>query len=161
MATSSQYAIFVVSKNTGFHIKKLWNNTIAENGKTDKIENWGMRPCIPTPAGWLNDVLYWTCGYIYHPDEGWDNEQNTKGKYWWCREKTWMPLWGDLTIQRATLMREIRAHWLDRWFSKDVPAVKKALLSATNLVPDVVDLIPSYLYPYQIKTPGYMCQAHY
>ena len=64
-----------------------------------------------------------------------------------------MPKWGKETENRANLVKEIRAYWVEKWFSKTVPAIKKALLQSTRLPEDIVEFLPEYFeYPYEIKS---------
>jgi len=72
--------------------------------------------------------------------------------YWWCRDGDWLPYWGKATEMRAQLMQELRAYWVNEWFGKTIPKIKNMLLETTKLIPDIVEVIPTYFeYPYQIK----------
>ena len=73
--------------------------------------------------------------------------------YWWCRDRIWMPYWGEATNQRAILMKELRTFWQNKWFNETIPAIKKVLVETTRLCEDVVELLPDYFeYPYEIKS---------
>ena len=46
-------------------------------------------------------------------------------------------------------MKEIRAYWLNDWFGKTIPEIKKVLVETTNLPEDVIGMLPEYFaYPY-------------
>jgi hypothetical protein len=73
-------------------------------------------------------------------------------KYWWCRDADWLPYWGKLTEKRANLMKELRTHWMNKWFGKTVPEIKKTILETTPIPEDIVEILPEYFeYPYQTK----------
>ena len=70
----------------------------------------------------------------------------------WCREANWLPCWGEKTKKRANLMKELRNYWLNKWFSKIVPEIKKTLIETTPIPEDVINFLPEYFeYPYQTK----------
>jgi len=118
---------------------------------TDTPENWGMR-CI-----WATDrESMWSAGCIQtlNPPSMSEEEGDELlfKPYWWCRQKHWLPLWGNATKQRAKLMTEMRAYWANKWFSDTIPKIVKALIDATTLPVDVINLLPPYFaYPHQMK----------
>ena len=141
--------------------------------RKDKSENWNMRKVAVSGAdtfwevGWLHrnklDFTLKKClafetenGLIGH-DENFSEPYfypriTPPTKYWWCRDADWVPYWGKATEKRANLMKEIRAYWMNKWFSETVPEIKKTLLKTTQLPEDVVNLLPEYFeYPHQTK----------
>ena len=86
----------------------------------------------------------------------WRSEVN---RYWWCRLAHWRPFWGEATEMRAKLMCEIRNYWIDKFYSVELPNIKKSLLKATSRtknraaicednIQEIIDMVP---YPYGIK----------
>jgi len=68
-------------------------------------------------------------------------------------ERRRMPRWGKATKQRAKLVREIRAFWVNKWYGETIPEIKKVLVETTNLPEDVIEMLPEYFaYPYEIKS---------
>ena len=47
------------------------------------------------------------------------------GRYWWCRLTDWRPFWGKATEMRAQLMSEIRNYWINKFYSVELPNIKK------------------------------------
>ena len=77
---------------------------------TDTPENWGMR-CI-----WETDrESMWSAGCIQTLNLASMADELLLKPYWWCRQKHWLPLWGNATKQRAELMTEMRAYWANKW----------------------------------------------
>tara|TARA_B110001454_G_scaffold216834_1_gene240834 strand:- start:274 stop:954 length:681 start_codon:yes stop_codon:yes gene_type:complete len=81
------------------------------------------------------------------------------GRYWWCRLADWRPFWGKATEMRAQLMVGIRNYWINRFYSVELPNIKKSLLKATaatknrmavceDNINGIIEMIP---YPYGIK----------
>ena len=71
----------------------------------------------------------------------------------------WRPFWGKATEMRAQLMSEIRNYWINRFYSVELPNIKKSLLKATaatknrvavceDNINGIIEMIP---YPYGIK----------
>ena len=59
------------------------------------------------------------------PSPYWNNSASYVDKK--CQDVDWMPFWGDLTKTRATLMKEMRSYWVDKWFGKMIPRIKNAI----------------------------------
>ena len=121
--------------------------------RRDKAENWNMRKAAFSGAdtfwevGWLHRANRRGMqeSYFYSPDI-------PPAKYWWCRDAHWSPYWGKETENRAKLMKEMRAYWVNKWFGETVPEIKETLLKTTPLPEDVVNLLPEYFeYPHQTK----------
>ena len=84
------------------------------------------------------------------PSLYWNNSASYVDKK--CQDGDWMPFWGDLTKTRATLMKEMRSYWVDKWFGKMIPRIKNAIKETTILPEDIIEELPHYFeYPYQIK----------
>ena len=130
--------------------------------RKDKSENWNMRKVAVSgtdtwcEVGWLHrshidfqaihPANVEVCHPYFYP------RFMPPGKYWWCRDADWVPYWGKATEKRANLMKEIRAYWMNKWFSETVPEIKETLLKTTPLPEDVVNLLPEYFeYPHQTK----------
>ena len=152
MADQHYYNKFVIGKN--YIVDGLVGGTQpAFNDKptyNDGPEKWEMYPICSSPQL----ASYWKVGYI----NGRIKDQTAQrypflSLYWWCRNGDWLPYWGESTKKRAQLMKEIRAYWVNDWFGKTIPEIKKVILETTKLIPDIVNELPNYLeYPYQIKT---------
>ena len=151
MASEYQYKRFVIGHNyIGSGL--VGGTQPAFNDKpnyNDGPEKWEMYPITV-----LCQPPYWKVGYIN------DRIKDQTAQrypflplYWWCRNGDWLPYWGESTKKRAQLMKEIRAYWVNDWFGKTIPEIKKVILETTKLIPDIVNELPNYLeYPYQIKT---------
>ena len=129
--------------------------------RKDKSENWDMRKVAVSGTD-----TWWEVGWLHRGQLAFQIDPSNVGfspsyfyprvqpppKYWWCRDADWVPYWGKATEKRSNLMKEMRAYWMNKWFSETVPEIKETLLKTTPLPEDVVNLLPEYLeYPHQTK----------
>ena len=163
MATHHQYKRFVIGKNGVNYVEGM-----IEHGcdhvflKKDGPKKWGMSCFAKMEAG--KNTSFWNIGfvsdkfgelYLFPSMEGKNFAWCTKPTpYWFCRKRNWMPYWGKATEQRHELMNEMRAHWVNKWYSKTIPEIKHWLLKAKPGLPEViVEGLPEYFeYPHQVKT---------
>ena len=130
--------------------------------RKDKGENWDMRKVAVQGAD-----TFWEVGWLHRGQLAFQINPANVGfgpsyfyprimpptKYWWCRDADWVPYWGKATEKRANLMKEMRVHWMNKWFGETVPEIKKILLKTTPLPEDVVNFLPEYFeYPHQTKS---------
>jgi len=144
-------------------IEKNFKQTLVENlfQKKDSPINWNMKKIAVSGID-----TFWEAGYIHRGRLAYQQNPIHTGfspsfyfertspptKYWWCRDGDWLPYWSNATIQRATLVKEIRAYWANKWFGETIPKIKQTLLDTTKLPEDIIEIIPEYFeYPYEIK----------
>jgi hypothetical protein len=135
-------------RNRLFNIRdtpRKWAMTLFSRGRRSIFWHIGyvsdkQNELVVSPAGPGSYGITFTTRHDHEP-------------YWWCRNRRWMPYWGEATNQRAILMKELRTFWQNKWFNETIPAIKKALMETTRLFEDVVELLPEYFeYPYEIKS---------
>ena len=129
--------------------------------RKDKGENWDMRKVAVS-----GEDTFWEVGWLHRGQLAFQINPANVGfgpsyfyprimpptKYWWCRDADWVPYWGKATEKRSNLMKEMRAYWMNKWFSETVPEIKKTLLETTPIPEDVVNFLPEYFeYPHQTK----------
>jgi len=162
MATAIEYKKYVTKNHQrgmvsvkGMTFQNSFNDLITPPifERRDNGRNWDMRQVACDCSG----NIFLEVGWLQadnSPDIDIDPylEKNMINKYWWCREANWLPYWGKETKKRANLMKDIRNYWLNKWFSKIVPEIKKTLLETTPIPEDIVNFLPEYFeYPYQTK----------
>jgi len=131
MSTRKKYRTYVVSFRHGFHVQTITNNDtgtdnlwipkgrwiedqrgnwqpletgIIRYSYDDLEEYWNMQKIEWGPYN------IWKCGYINERIETYKTEWEDR-PYWWCRHGDWRPFWGQATILRTKLLKEIEHYW--------------------------------------------------
>ena len=169
MANHYHYKRYVIGKNGIRYVEGM-----VEYGRdnvfksTDSPKKWGMT-CFDDCGeeegvyddGADNITSYWNIGFVSDEYKELYSFPSMFGKhfawctkpspYWFCRTRNWMPYWGKATRQRHKLVKEIRAHWAEKWRTETLPEMKKALVETTPIPKDVVDFVMTgyFEYPYE------------
>tara|TARA_Y100000590_G_C15583052_1_gene963090 strand:+ start:530 stop:1042 length:513 start_codon:yes stop_codon:yes gene_type:complete len=138
MSTNKKYRYYVTSFHNGFHVQTITNNDTGTDNlwipkgrwREDQRGNWKrckkgiIRDSYDDWEDYWNmqkiewgPYNLWKCGYINEREEttrkSWEDEP-----YWWCRHGDWLPFWGESTILRAKLLKEIDNYWLKKRIEK-------------------------------------------
>ena len=146
------------------HRRGMIAYAVGENlfERKDNGDNWDMRKMAISGV-----ETFWEVGWLHRGQLAFQIDPSNVGfspsyfyprvqpppKYWWCRDADWVPYWGKATEKRSNLMKEMRAYWMNKWFSETVPEIKKTILETTPIPEDIVEILPEYFeYPYQTKS---------
>lgn len=158
MSTPYEYMKYVVGGGH-YRLGMISANNIFK--KNDHPNKWDMRKFVIS-----NSHCWWDVGYIHRGQLAYQRDSadaeftpsyffpriTPAEQYWWCRDGDWMPHWGNATKQRAELMKELRSHWMNKWFGETIPIIKNTIKETTNLPEDIITELPTYFeYPYQKK----------
>ena len=159
LATSGDTSFY----NIGFikrGIQRVYNYRYYDNLNENGFGTAGQRDMRQLMLKKLQDAYFTWSGkrlpYSTLLELNWKAEV---GRYWWCRLTDWRPFWGKATEMRAQLMSEIRNYWINKFYSVELPNIKKSLLKATaatknrvavceDNINGIIEMIP---YPYGIK----------